>query len=214
MKTHTDRLIQRAAGCYVFYYTKALFKAFLHNTRQRGYTFLMAGGSAHYDKQSLTEVQAAGETARQKEKLQRSIEKPQKEIIIWYVGIAFSLFPVVLIAIGLLIYKDNVELYSRFIEYLKVFFDSGSFLWFTISLLFTSLTNIVLFGKRNTPAEAKFLRVSIIVGVFSFLFALVIYFFNVIYPINVKVFRALSIIIAALFGRFSYYFTVKLVGGK
>ena len=46
----------------------------------------MAGDSAHYDKQSLTEVQAAGETARQKEKLQRSIEKPQKEIIIWYVG--------------------------------------------------------------------------------------------------------------------------------
>lgn len=177
----------------------------------------MAGDSAHYDKQSLTEVQAAGETARQKEKLQRSIEKPQKEIIIWYVGIAFSLFPVFLIATGLLIYKDNVELYSRFSEYLKVFFDSGSFLWFTISLLFTSLTNIVLFWNKNTPAEAKFLRVSrvsIIAGVFSLLFALVIYFFNVIYPINVKVFRVLSIIIAALFGKFSYYFTVKLVGGK
>ena len=95
--------------------------------------------------------EAANRNKRQQERLQRKIQKA-KHRFVWWAGIFFAWFPAVVILILALLVDNvekNLETINNYKNFLHNFFTDGSFLWLSITLLGTSLLELILFGFKK-----------------------------------------------------------------
>lgn len=159
--------------------------------------------------------EAANRNKRQQERLQRKIQKA-KHRFVWWAGIFFAWFPAVVILILALLVDNvekNLETINNYKNFLHNFFTDGSFLWLSITLLGTSLLELILFGfKKYIGPSEKFKYIKLIVASIAVgIVAIIIYVVNIGSPINTSTMGIISGIAFILFAISSNVVSFKLV---
>ncbi len=128
----------------------------------------------------------------------------------------FAWFPVLvcLVLIWILDGTQNApQVLENYSKYILEFFTSGSFLWLSVTLLGTSLLQLLLFGFKkyfSPQQEYRYLRLiilSIVVGIL----AVILYIVNIGSPFKVPVMIVFSIVSFLLFARLSHIVSFRLV---
>lgn len=159
--------------------------------------------------------EAANQSTMQQAKLQRKINKA-KHRFIWWAGIMFTLFPVLVsFILGLIVEstQDSSQALKNYGNFILGFFTGGSFLWLSITLLGISLLELFLFGfKKNIDSEEKFNYIKLIVcSIGVGIIAIIIYVVNIGSPIKATTMIIISAVSFLLFAKSSHIVSFKLV---
>ena len=157
---------------------------------------------------------AAKQSAAQKKKLDRSINKAMR-LISWIVGLVFAISPLIVCGLGMLLNFGNTEIVDRYNAFIDSFFSSGSFLWIAISLLISSFTELLLQGfKSGISKERKIKYTALILGFILLVgLGIILYFANIATPFNKTAMLVFSFVGFILFAVCSWIVSFRISKG-
>lgn len=150
---------------------------------------------------SMEELSKHEERKHQKKTDEKSFLEKAHRVFAWLLSIACSVFPL-LGCVGLkMLYPQNQAKLDKYTAFISDFFSSGSFLWIAITLLATSLIDVLLHGfKENISDKAKlFYKVFLVISIVFIILGIAIFFVNIGDPIDESLMRTFSIITSVLF---------------
>lgn len=164
-------------------------------------------------KPSLNNTSKAGTQETQEKDKESKIVKRANQKFVWVCGLVLALFPV-LLCIGLgIIHFDDEEMVKAYKAFVYEFFASGSFLWLSITLLATSLLELLLYGFSEGLSNVQKSKSKKFVVAFILLIVVGIYIYhdNIASPINATTMFVVSLVFFILFAISSRIVSFKLV---
>lgn len=181
----------------------------------------MTGGESIVSQTEIKKasIANASQTEQQRQKAQKKknmLKKRANQNIVWWCSLALSLAPVALACINKYTHMDDSTRVKYCNTFISDFFGSGSFLWIAITLLATSLLELLLNGfKRNIPDKDRTMyNKFIIISAGAMVGAILLFYDNIGTPVNYIFMCVVSIIVFFLFAFSSRIVIYKLVRGS
>lgn len=149
---------------------------------------------------------------REKQYVQFSLKKANRWSS-WVAGIVFALVPVITCKLGAFLHSDNTNLLENYQKFITEFFNGGSFLWLSITVLVMSLLDLLLYGIKEMKSEkCQFgTRIFIALSIIFVIVGIYIYISNIEHSINATLMCGLSWVAFAFFCATSGIITFKIL---
>lgn len=153
-------------------------------------------------------LESQKQSAVQKEIL---ANRKSTQMAVWVIGILLSLLPLLLAKGTEFVYNEKEEIRNNCKTYFWSFIDDGSFLWISITLLSTSLVELIMKGFHNEKHLELLKRIFVVFGILMIIIATFFFWSNIGSRIsNVKM-RWISGVVFILFSVCSGIVAFKLV---
>lgn len=135
---------------------------------------------------SLGKTVKAGVLLQESKKSRAFSIKKANQWASWIASIVFALSPVIICVSGILVHFNNINLLNNYKTFITEFFNGGSFLWLSTTVLVMSLLDLLLYEmKKMKSKKIKFgSKIFILLSILFAFMGIYIYISNIENPID------------------------------
>ena len=161
---------------------------------------------------SLGKTVKAGVLFQKRKKCKSFSIKKANQWASWIASIIFALLPVIICVSGILVRFNNINLLNNYKTFITEFFNGGSFLWLSITVLVMSLLDLLLYEiKKMKSKKSKFgSKIFILLSILFAFMGIWIYISNIENPIDKVLMFVFSCVTFVLFCVISGIITFKI----
>lgn len=123
------------------------------------------------------------------------------------------MLPIIYSYIAEFLNSTDTEIIKRYKSFIEDFMSSGSFLWISITVLSGSFSDLLLYGLKKKLSGCKKLFAKVFICVLAILgiYAMIVYFGNILIPLDKPKMKYLSVALFVIFAVASGFISLKIV---